>query len=56
MSPTLESYNPAEINLDGLGCSDFARRYSPNRIRFLFLWLLRCFNSPGVTTITYFIQ
>ena len=24
---TLESYNPAKINLDGLGYSDFARRY-----------------------------
>ena len=31
----------------GLGCSRFARRYSGNRVCFLFLWLLRCFNSPG---------
>ena len=30
----------------GLGCSRFARRYSGNLFRFLFLWLLRCFNSP----------
>ena len=32
----------------GLGCSAFARRYLRNRIRFLFLWLLRCFTSPGI--------
>jgi hypothetical protein len=32
----------------GLGSSAFARRYSRNHFRFLFLWLLRCFTSPGV--------
>ncbi len=32
---------------DGLGCSPFARRYSGNRFCFLFLGVLRCFNSPG---------
>jgi hypothetical protein len=31
-----------------LGCSAFARRYLRNRIRFLFLRLLRCFTSAGV--------
>ena len=31
----------------GLGSSRFARRYLGNRGCFLFLWLLRCFNSPG---------
>ncbi len=31
----------------GLGCSAFARRYSRNRVCFLFLWLVRCFSSPG---------
>ena len=31
----------------GLGCSRFARRYYGNRFCFLFLRLLRCFNSPG---------
>ncbi len=30
-----------------LGCSAFARRYLRNRYCFLFLWLLRCFSSPG---------
>ena len=29
----------------GLGCFRFARRYSGNRFCFLFLQLLRCFNS-----------
>ena len=32
----------------GLGCSAFARHYSRNHFRFLFLWLLRCFTSPGL--------
>ena len=31
----------------GLGSSLFARRYSGNRVFFLFLWVLRCFSSPG---------
>jgi hypothetical protein len=31
--------------LAGLGCSRFARRYSGNHFCFLFLQLLRCFNS-----------
>ena len=31
----------------GLGSSHFARRYSGNRVFFLFLRLLRCFSSPG---------
>ncbi len=31
----------------GLDWSAFARRYSRNRFCFLFLWLLRCFSSPG---------
>ena len=43
-SPT----TPGKINLAGLGCSLFARHYWGNRFRFLFLWLLRCFTSPGI--------
>ena len=31
----------------GLGSSRFARRYSGSRCCFLFLRVLRCFNSPG---------
>ena len=41
------SHNPGEASLSGLDCSPFARRYLGNRFCFLFLWLLRCFNSPG---------
>ena len=32
----------------GLGCSPFNRLYLGNRYCFLFLWVLRCFNSPGL--------
>ena len=32
---------------NGLGSFPFARRYSENRLFFLFLRLLRCFSSPG---------
>jgi hypothetical protein len=35
-----------ESKLSGLGSSRFARRYSGNLFRFLFLRVLRCFNSP----------
>ncbi len=31
----------------GLGCSPFARHYLGNHFCFIFLWLLRCFSSPG---------
>ena len=31
----------------GLGFSLFARRYWGNRVFFIFLWVLRCFSSPG---------
>ena len=34
-------------NIIGLGCFLFARHYSGNHYCFLFLWLLRCFSSPG---------
>ena len=36
-----------ECTHSGLGSFPFARRYSGNRCFFLFLWLLRCFSSPG---------
>ncbi len=32
----------------GLGCSPFARHYLGNHYCFLFLWVLRCFSSPGM--------
>ena len=37
----------------GLGCSPFARHYLGNRACFLFLRVLRCFNSPGIAFATY---
>ena len=36
-----------ECKHSGLGSFPFARRYSGNRFFFLFLWVLRCFSSPG---------
>ena len=37
----------------GLGSSPFARRYSGNRVFFLFLEVLRCFSSLGSRRATY---
>ena len=42
----MQSVTPACTHA-GLGSSHFARRYSGNRVFFLFLRLLRCFSSPG---------
>jgi hypothetical protein len=56
-SPTSRSLNPTPINRDGLGCSAFARHYTRNHFRFLFLGLLRCFTSPRFALLDYeFIQ
>ena len=46
-SSTATSIAPPQPRFHGLGCSHFARRYYGNRFCFLFLWLLRCFSSPG---------
>ncbi len=43
-------------NIYGLGCSPFARHYSGNRIRFLFLRLLRCFTSAGLALLGLYIH
>ena len=43
---SLQSVTPAGKPA-GLGSSAFARRYLRNHDCFLFLWLLRCFSSPG---------
>jgi hypothetical protein len=40
----------------GLDSSAFARRYLRNHCYFLFLRVLRCFTSPGITLKPYFIQ
>ena len=42
----MQSITPACTHA-GLGSFPFARRYSGNRFFFLFLWVLRCFSSPG---------
>ena len=52
--PTSKSYNPRPR--PGLGCSRFARRYSGNRVFFLFLQVLRCFSSLGLSPMRLCIQ
>ena len=49
------SHNPT-LSKSSLGCSLFARRYCGNRFCFLFLWLLRCFNSPGSLLHIYLLN
>ena len=46
LSPYICPY-PRDPKTSGLGSFPFARRYSENRVYFLFLRLLRCFSSPG---------
>ena len=67
LSPSLVQFSAASSNLHsprcrpttpavktaGLGSSRFARRYSGNRVFFLFLRLLRCFSSPGALVSSY---
>lgn len=50
-SPHCKPYNP--YLMISLACSAFARHYTRNHIRFLFLWLLRCFTSPRIALIDY---
>ena len=40
--------NPTKPKFHGLGSSPFARRYLGNLNWLLFLWVLRCFSSPGL--------
>ena len=44
---------PTTPDRSGLGSSHFARHYSGNHVCFLFLWLLRCFSSPGWLPLAY---
>ena len=37
-----------------VGSSPFNRLYLGNRYYFLFLWVLRCFNSPGLPPIAIY--
>ena len=48
----VKSYNPGYathtgLHIPSLGCSPFARRYLGNHYCFIFLEILRCFNSLG---------
>ena len=52
-SPTSAPQPRTGLRRPGLGCSPFARRYSGNRVFFLFLEVLRCFSSLGSRRATY---
>ncbi len=52
-SPTSAPQPRTGFRQSGLGCSHFARRYSGNRVFFLFLEVLRCFSSLGSRHVTY---
>ena len=41
------------LNKLGLGCFPFVRHYWGNHYCFLFLWVLRCFSSPGSPPFGY---
>ena len=49
----VEVLQPPDALHRDLGSSHFARRYFGNLIRFLFLQLLRCFNSLGLPPFGY---
>jgi hypothetical protein len=52
-SPTSAPQPRTGLRQSGLGYSPFARRYSGNRVFFLFLEVLRCFSSLGSRRATY---
>ena len=52
----LLNYPQPQGQVPGLGSFLFARRYLENRFFFLFLRVLRCFNSPGLPPWSYFIH
>src|SRR6185437_13734710 len=52
----LSVLQPQEASLLVWAMSRFARRYSGNRICFLFLRVLRCFSSPGLPPSILWIQ
>ena len=48
-TPLPQIYNAhGLLHISGLGWTPFAHHYSGNRFFFLFLGVLRCFNSPGL--------
>ena len=52
ITPCRDPTTPLSVK-SGLGCSHFARRYSGNHYCFLFLGLLRWFNSPRLLNPAY---
>ena len=48
--PFMPVLNPGGPKTSGLGSSLFARRYWGNLFWLLFLWVLRCFSSPGLSS------
>ena len=52
-NPTLRPRNPFDTSAKGLASSLFARRYWGNPLRFLFLEVLRCFNSLRIAPYPY---
>ena len=48
--PFMPVLNPGGPKTSGLGSSLFARRYWGNLVWLLFLRLLRCFSSPGLSS------
>src|SRR5262249_53989407 len=52
-TPYQRPATPERLSPSGLGCPPFARRYSGNRVFFLFLEVLRCFSSLGSRHATY---
>jgi hypothetical protein len=52
-TPYQRPATPERLTPSGLGYSPFARRYSGNRVFFLFLEVLRCFSSLGSRHATY---
>ena len=53
-SEVINAVRTPECTHSGLGSFHFARRYSENRVFFLFLRLLRCFSSPGALRNTMY--
>ena len=58
LSSQISRYGPAtpDGKPSGLDFSAFARHYLRNHCCFLFLWVLRCFTSPGFALKPYLIQ
>ncbi len=45
--------NACRLNFNGFGLFPFRSPLLREYLRFLFLWVLRCFTSPGIATYAY---